>query len=56
MNVAAPFLLTGRLLDLCSDRILNVSSISMAESLDLGRLEQQVCMGGSWWTRFSEAG
>lgn len=40
MNVAAPFLLTGELLDLVTERIVNVSSISMADSLDFEDLQQ----------------
>ena len=40
MNVAAPFLLTGELLDLVTERIVNVSSISMADSLDFDDLQQ----------------
>jgi hypothetical protein len=40
VNVAAPFLLTGDLLDLVVDRVVNVSSISMADRLDFEDLQQ----------------
>jgi hypothetical protein len=40
VNVAAPFLLTGELLDLIAERIVNVSSISMADKLDFDTLPQ----------------
>jgi NAD(P)-dependent dehydrogenase (short-subunit alcohol dehydrogenase family) len=40
VNVAAPFLLTGCLLDVVAERVVNVSSISAASSLDFGNLQQ----------------
>lgn len=40
VNTVAPFLLTGGLLDLITQRIVNVSSISMADRLDWDRLQQ----------------
>lgn len=40
VNVAAPYLLTSLLLDIISDRIVNVASISAASSIDFGNLQQ----------------
>jgi NAD(P)-dependent dehydrogenase (short-subunit alcohol dehydrogenase family) len=43
VNVAAPFLLTAELLDLiaaASGRVVNVSSISLADGLDFGNTQQ----------------
>lgn len=40
VNVAAPFLLTGELLPLISERIINVTSISLADSIDFDNLQQ----------------
>jgi NAD(P)-dependent dehydrogenase (short-subunit alcohol dehydrogenase family) len=40
VNVAAPFLLTGCLLDVVAERVVNVSSISAASSLDFDNLQQ----------------
>lgn len=40
VNVQAPFLLTSLLLDLVSDRIINVSSISAGSSIDFSNLQQ----------------
>ncbi|KAL4431285.1 hypothetical protein ABPG75_006541 [Micractinium tetrahymenae] len=41
VNVAAPFLLTSSLLDLITDRIINVSSISLADTLDWDNLQAE---------------
>lgn len=40
VNVAAPFLLTSLLLGAVRERVVNVSSISAASSLDWGNLQQ----------------
>lgn len=40
VNVAAPFLLTSLLLGAVRERVVNVSSISAAGSLDWGNLQQ----------------
>ena len=40
VNVMAPFLLTSLLLDLVTDRIVNVSSISAGSSIDFSNLQQ----------------
>ena len=40
VNVAAPFLLTACLLDVVAERVVNVSSISAASSIDFGNLQQ----------------
>lgn len=41
VNVAAPFLLTSELLPLIDERIINVSSISLADSIDLDNTQQE---------------
>ncbi|PRW58590.1 short chain dehydrogenase reductase family isoform B [Chlorella sorokiniana] len=39
VNVAAPFLLTASLIDIITERIINVSSISLSEKLDFDNLQ-----------------
>ncbi|GAB4819829.1 hypothetical protein N2152v2_006875 [Parachlorella kessleri] len=41
VNVLAPFLLTGLLLDTITDRVVNVSSISAAGQIDFNNLQQE---------------
>lgn len=46
VNVASPFLLTAELLDVISERIINVSSISLADTLDFNNIQQVRCRAG----------
>jgi len=41
VNVAAPFLLTAELLPLIVERIINISSISLADNIDLENTQQE---------------
>jgi NAD(P)-dependent dehydrogenase (short-subunit alcohol dehydrogenase family) len=41
VNVLAPYLLTGLLLPLLQDRVVNVSSISAGSSIDWDNLQQE---------------
>lgn len=41
VNVASPFLLTAQLVDLITDRIINCSSISLADNLDWDNLQAE---------------
>jgi len=49
VNVMAPFLLTSLLLDDVTERIVNVSSISAASSLDFSNLQQVSPSGFKLW-------
>jgi hypothetical protein len=40
VNVVAPYLLTALILDLVTQRIVNVSSISASWQIDFGNLQQ----------------
>lgn len=42
VNTAAPFLLTADLLPIISERIINVSSISLADSIDFSNTQQEL--------------